>query len=134
MHDTNYVGGVFGSVFYTYRYGDITSPTPGLDLVSNYPSDIFYSWNDGDRILGCRECTNYHTTYGEYKTLEQNLRSLIGLWHFNEDNQATIFDISWYGNNEVWKTNHWDGYANFLQVTSFNPVPFSELCYVGTNE
>ncbi|MEE8403406.1 MAG: LamG domain-containing protein, partial [Candidatus Hydrothermarchaeaceae archaeon] len=77
---------------------DTTSQTlPELNFTTSGLSNVTYNWNGEGNISGCRNCTSFNTTYGEYaNSSEQNL---VLAMHFNENFSTTAFDDSVNGND-----------------------------------
>ncbi len=99
--------------------------------------NISYRWDSGLEIPGCRNCTSYSTTYGEYEHEYDNslgvngepLNNLVGLWHANEDNGFTLYDASAKGNDGLL---NWDKDKEIATFTYDDPsTHFSDLCYTG---
>jgi len=105
--------------------------------------NVSYSWDTGLEITGCRNCTSYSITYGEYEheydgSLGVNgepLNNLVGLWHANENNGFTLHDDSAKGNDGLL---NWDIAKNSasvdLNIATFPygdaSTHFSDLCYL----
>jgi hypothetical protein len=117
----------------------VDTTIPDLNTTSE-ELNISYSWDTGIEIPGCRNCTSYSTTYGEYEheydgSLGVNgepLNNLVGLWHANEDNGFTLYDDSAKGN---------DGLLNWAIDKKIAEFPydepsthFSDLCYLNAGK
>ena len=112
----------------------VDTTTPDL-ITTSEELNIFYSWDSGLEIPGCRECTSYSTTYGEYEHEYDNslgvngepLNNLVGLWHANENNGFTLYDASARGNDGLL---NWDTDIKVAEFSYDDPsTHFSDLCY-----
>ncbi len=117
----------------------VDTTTPDL-ITTSEELNIFYSWDAGLEIPGCRSCTSYNTTYGEYEheydgstgVNGEPLNNLVGLWHANEGNGFTLYDDSGKGNDGLLNWNADVEIATFHYDEPY--THFSDLCYLNSGK